>query len=848
MSDGIGRREFIRLLGASSASAGLVGCSTDHVQKLLPYVVAPETITPGVATWYSTVCTECPAGCGAWVKTLSGRAIKVEGNTRHPVSGGTLCSRGHSSLQGLYDPDRLTQPMRRSGDGFEPVSWDEAESILADGVRSAGSDVVLLSGRAGPALTSLQNELAGALGGRRIEYEAISEAPLREASRMVFGADAVPSFDFESAGIVYSFGADFLGGWLSPVEYGRGFARASGTDEDGRKARMVFVGPRLPLTGQNADEWIPVDPGAEGLVALAVAHAIARDGGNAGPYADLLAAYDPQSVAAQVGLSAETLEDLASRFASEGPGLAVGPGVAGQGRNATATNLAVLVLNAVAGSVGRTIHPEAPDLGAASSAAGDLLEALPQMTSGQVRALIVQRANPAYSLPAAAGFAEAMSGVPFTAVISDRMDETASLADLVLPERHFLESWGDSNPRPGVWAVQQPAMQPVPHFDSRASGDVLLALAGALGQDLGAETFYDYLRARWLDLYTEAGSPDDSFESFWRRLLAEGTADLGGAPPVEPTLQTPDRALTFEAPTLDGEGLALIVYPSSRLWDGRFANRTWLQELPDPVSKISWHSWVELHPETADELGVSTGDIVRITSANGEVEAPVWTYPGIRRNTAALATGGGHTSFGRFSDDRGVNPMNLLPAEVEQPSGGLVQLVTRVQIEPTGERRLIATVAGSTDDRDRPIVPAVELAALQAGELEEREPRELHELQAVGGFVPIETEGRPQDYPLEGSRHGQYDPTQYPRWSMAIDLDKCTGCSACVTACQAENNVPVVGEQQMMRGRDIQWIRLERFYHDVNADEASPCSVSTAGTLPASRYARCTRPTTRPKV
>ena len=824
MSEGVKRRDFLKVLGVTGAGASLVGCSTDTVEKLIPYVTPPETITPGVATWYSTTCGECPAGCGIWVKTREGRAIKVEGNPNHPVSQGALCSRGHSTLQGLYDPDRLSSPMRREGSEFIPISWEEAESQLVSGLQGAGTDVLLVTGRVGPTLRRLQEELVGAVGGSLVEYEALSEAPLREATRIAFGTDQVPTFDFEAAGIVYSFGADFLETWLSPVEHARGFARASGTDESHAKARSVFIGPRLSLTGQNADEWIPVDTGREVLVALALAHIIARDGGDAGPYAELLQAYSPQSVAETVGVSADVLEGLAARFVAEGPGLAVGPGVAGQGRNATAANLAVLLLNAVAGSVGRTVHPHLGHLSAASSGAGDLAQAVQSMASGTVRALVLHDTNPAYSLPPAFGFAEALGSVPFKVAITDRLDESARLADLVLPARHSLESWGDANPRPGVWTVQQPAMQPVPHFDSRSAGDILLGAAAALGLDLGVGTFHDYVRASWSDLHAAAGSPDGPFDTFWRRALRDGIARFPVPSGEAPALQAADRPLAFEVPVIQGEGIPLIVTPSARFGDGDGANRPWLQELPDPVSKIAWHSWVELHPDTASGLGVGTGDIVRIISSQGEVEAPVWTYPGIRRDTAALAMGGGHTGFGRYADGRGVNAMTLLPAEIEQPSGALVHLATAVRIEPTGRRRRLATIEGSNQQYDRPIAPAVQLAALQAGDLH-HEDTQLYELQGVGGFVPVPTDGSPAAFPLPGAQHGEYDPEQNARWAMAVDLDKCTGCSACITACQSENNVAWVGEDQIMMGRDLHWIRLERFYEQVNAEAPGPVDI-----------------------
>jgi molybdopterin-containing oxidoreductase family iron-sulfur binding subunit len=343
-------------------------------------------------------------------------------------------------------------------------------------------------------------------------------------------------------------------------------------------------------------------------------------------------------------------------------------------------------------------------------------------------------------------------------------------------------------------------------------------------------------------------------------MLARGVAEVDA--PADPplALRSPDAALSFDVPAFDGDGdLTLLVHPSPRFGDGKHANRPWLQELPDPVSKITWHSWVELNPETARSMGLGDGDVVRVRSPHGEVEVPVWVYPGIREDVVALAMGGGHENFGRYADGKGVNPMGLLPAEAEQPSGSLVQLATTVTLEPTGERRRLATVAGSDDQDERAIAPAVALDELESGGAavaagaaahgQEAEPEEAgehaeeghetsgqetgghgggprQELQGVGGFVPVPTEGRSQDFPLPGSDKDLYsDPEHTPRWGMAIDLDKCTGCSACVTACQAENNVPWVGEEQVLMGRDMNWIRIERYFEDVDATEAGTVDV-----------------------
>ncbi len=828
MSDGLKRREFLKVLGVSGAGASVVGCSTESVERLIPYVVPPEEITPGVATWYTSVCGECEAGCGIWVRTMEGRVVKVEGNPDHPVSGGALCSRGHSSIQGLYNPDRFTGPMVRQNGQLQPISWDEAEQMLADRISSEGQHL-LLTGFAGPSLMTLFEEFAGATGGGVVRYDTLAEAPLREAGRIAFGANVVPWYDIEEARLLVSFGADFLESWLSPVRDARGFARMSGVDERGRKGRFVFIGSRLSLTGQNADEWLPIQPGSEALVALAMANVISGAGAGAGPYRDIVNAYTPENVADATGISAESIRELALRFSEAEPSLALGPGVAGQHRNATAANLAVTVLNAVAGNVGRTVHYNTPQLNAPAFGYPGVQRVMQLIGQGAIGTLLVHDSNPIYSLPASSGFRQAFESVPFKVSFASAPDETAALADLILPDRHFLESWGDSAIRPGLWALQQPAMQPVPHFDSKQTGDVLLSVAARMGQDLGSATLYDRLRTRWQAVAASAGATDS--DAFWREALKSGVVNIGsGLAGVSQTLRQPDRALVFDPPDFDGRGdLHLMVYPSSRFGDGALnSNRPWLHELPDPVSKITWHSWVEMHPNRAESMGLKNGDLVILSTDHGSVEVPVWTYPGIRENVVAVPMGGGHDGAGRFSDGNGVNPLDLLPTEAEALSGGLVHFATKVTVTPTGRRRPLASIAGSDSQSNRPITPAVALSAL-VGEAEQAEEEDAHgplkELQGVGGFVPVETEGRPEDFPLEGARHGEYGDPEEPRWAMTIDLDKCTGCSACVTACQSENNVAWVGENQVTMGRDMGWIRLERYYEAVDASHAGPLDV-----------------------
>ena len=828
MNDGLKRRDFLKVIGTSSAGAGMLGCSTEKVEKLMPYVTAPEEITPGVATWYSTSCGECEAGCGMWVRTLEGRVVKVEGNPNDAVSQGALCSRGHSSVQGLYNPDRFSGPMMRENGELKSISWEEAEKILKDRIQSA-NEYYFIKGSTGPSLTDLIDDFADSTGGKIVSYNPLDHDPLKEASRIAFGREVVPWYDLASARFVLSFGADFLEGYVSPLRDSRGFSEMHSVGEDGFKGRFVFAAPRLSLTGQNADEWLPVAPGSEGLVALAMANVISAGTGDAGPYQEIVDAYSPEDVEAEAGVSAESIRRVANYLVESGPSLVLGPGIEGQHRNSTAVNLAVAILNFVAGNVGKTLDYSSPQVGPSSGPQGyDLMQAaIEDMSSGQVPLALVHASNPAYALPSASGFKEAFSEVSFKVSFASAMDETAAMADLILPDRHFLESWGDSSWRSGQSSLQQPAMRPVPNFDSKQIGDVLLAV-GQTGKE-APPSFYEWLRSRWQSKTAADGILE--FENFWREALRTGVASSKSEfeSSIEALRQT-DRALVFDVPEFDGEGeVHLMVYPSARLGDGSLnANRPWLQELADPVSKIAWHSWVEVHPDRAELLGVESGDMVSLSTDYGTLDVPVWIYPGIRKDVVGLAMGGGHTGAGRFADGNGVNPMDLIPAETEALSGGLVHFVTKVRIAPTGNHYQLASIAGSDTQSNRPITPAVSLDDLNHGtevHSEEGSHGPLKELQAMGGFVPVETGGMPEDYPLPGSKHGEYGDDDEPRWAMAVDLDKCTGCSACIVACQAENNVPWVGEGQVAMGRDMGWIRLERYYEKVDATQAGPLDI-----------------------
>ncbi|HWP35447.1 MAG TPA: molybdopterin-dependent oxidoreductase [Thermodesulfobacteriota bacterium] len=839
----IDRRGFLKVLGVGGAAAGvttLAGCGRPQT-PLYSAVQAETPVPPGLPVTYATTCRECPAGCGLLVQVREGRAIKVEGNPAHPVNRGKTCALGQASLQGLYNPDRIRQPQVRDAQGgWRAVSWDEGLRLLVGRLaelrrRGEGRRVVFLTGELTGSLDALIDRWLerAAGGGRRVVWAPLAPRALAAASRLAFGVEEVPYFDLARARYLVSFGADFLETWLSPTHYAAAFAAMHAFSGSDRPGVFVHVEARRSMTGSNADEWLAPRPGTEGLVALAMAHVIVREGlgrppaGLADRLRQGLARFTPEAVARQADVPAATIERLARDFARARPSLAVGGGAAVQGANATATLVAIHLLNAVAGNVGETVRFGRGYRTGRAAGLPDLAQLTRAMAAGEVGLLLVHEANPLHDAPGGLKLAEALDKVPFTVSFASWFDETAARAHLILPDHTFLESWGDAVPQEGVHALLQPVMTPL--FDTRATGDVLLASARALGADVAAafpwESFEAYLKAEWQRLKERLAPAGSDFDAWWRQALGRGGVFV--EPParrVELQPQAIEIAATLAPPRLEGEGeFTLVVYPSPNLRDGRGANRPWLQELPDPVTKVVWGSWVEMHPDTAARLGIriaqelsidrprgwllpapmllraNTSDVVALETPQGRIEAPVYVYPFIRPDVVAVQLGQGHTEYGRYARGRGANPARLLPAVADGPSGAVAWLATRVRVVKTGERRPLVTTAGADDQRGRNLYRALPVADALAG----KRVAHPHEARRPATLPPVAPE------------------VPY-HWGMAIDLDRCIGCQACVVACYAENNIPVVGETQVARGREMAWIRVERYWEPDGSTTFAP--------------------------
>lgn len=715
------RRDFLKLVGAGGVGAGagwMLAESVKHpVEHLIPYPVPPEEYSPGIATWYNTVCNMCQAGCGITVRTREGRAKKIEGNKAHPVNQGRLCALGQAGLQVLYNPDRITRPLlqqdERGSIGFVQTTWDDALSAAVVAIEeNGGESVAFLSRGVSGHLAQLLDTFASELGGRLLHYDYAHEHALYAATERLFGRAILPYYDIGNAHYVLSFGADYLNNWLSPVHNALGFGRSR--QEGTHRGHFVQVEPKMTISGAAADEWIPANPGTEGILALGIANRLVAtgvySGTDAGDWAGALEAYAADSVSARTGVAADTIVQLADAF-THGPGLAIGGGATAGHSNGVDALVAVNALNYLVGNIGNeggvVLNPDPAVTASIDHARLDTMQALTEdARSGRVGVLIVNDTNPLFSLPSALGFGDALESIPVIISLSSFMDETTAQADIVLPSHTYLESWGDVLPDPGVGftvgAVSQPVVSPL--YDTQGTGDTVLALAARLGMSdaLPWNTMRDCLMDGWREIYERAEAGGNDFDGFWRDLLMAGA--WGENTRADQAVTVDSSVIGVADPEFTGDGsLHLQPFLSTAMHDGRGANLPWMQELPDPITSVVYGSWVEMNPGTAAELGIRDGDVVSVSSEHGSVEAPVVLFPAIRPDVIAMPIGQGHDRYGRYAEKRGANPISIL-APASDGGGGLAANATRVSVTSTGRRAPAVRTGGVSRQLGRNIV------------------------------------------------------------------------------------------------------------------------------------------------
>ena len=706
------RRRFLKVGALATAATVMSGCTVNlqRAEYLESYVKPPEEGLPGEHLWYASTCRQCPAGCGVIVRVSNGRARKIEGNPLHPLNRGRLCARGQAALQELYDPDRLRNAVKQFGGRgsaqFAPIYWEEALQTLGSALaQAAPGGVAFLAGNASSHLAWVANRFLETLGhppllSYSLGDEMEGRAALAEAGRDLFGAPVLPLYDIAQADVVFSFGANFLETWLSPVAYSRAYAQMR-RGEFGRRGYVVQFESRCSSTAASADEWVRVKPGAEGLAALALGRLIAENGHAEGEALRLYGRISVGEMSEACGVPVEELERLARLFASAPKPVAMAGGALAGYQNTAAAVRAVHALNWLRGRFGQPggvylpARMDAAEFPVVEPAAFErVAQLIDDMQAGKIRVLLIHSGNPVFELPLASEFQAAMKNVSLVVSFSPAVDETAVQADLVLPDHTNLEGWGyhvAPHADRRIVSGQQPVMRPL--YDTRATADVLLALAQMFGGQLAAALPWRN-EADFLKEMASRLSGDGNAWAAWRQRGGWWTESPEPQTPPAPTFNEP---LTPVGPTFTGSPVQypLYLYPylSVGLYDGRGANKSWLQELADPMTTVMWQTWVEMHPETARGLGLKDGDVVRIVSGAGEAEALVYTSPGIGEGVVAMPLGRGHEQYGRFARGHGANPARLIMTTQEGQAAaraGLATRSTRVRLIPVGTWRRLA--------------------------------------------------------------------------------------------------------------------------------------------------------------
>jgi len=793
------RRTFLKAAGFSFAGLVAGGCGRAPAISAIPYLRQPEGLTPGRPYLYASTCGACPARCGVLVTNRDGRPIKIEGNPDHPLSGGATCASGQASILGLYDSLRLSYPMRQG----KRSTWAEVDTeIIAalDQIRQEGGAVRILSGtETSPTTAALILEfLATFKNARHVIYDPISASAVLDAHAATHGARALPRYHFDQADVIVGFDADFLGTWISPVEFTRAYtARRQVDGPEPTLSYHVQIESRLSLTGSNADRRLRAAPGEIGLLLTHLAARVAQRAGEA---------FQADGLAPSAAEPA--LDDIAERlWNARGRSLVI------SGSQDVRQQVLCNFINHHIGAYGTTVDLARPSY--QRQAKDDDLEALRgELRRGEVAALFLAGVNPAYDLPDAAGLADDLRRVRLVVSTAERVDETASLAHYVCPDRHYLESWGDAEPVSGLVSLTQPAIQPI--GDTRSFIESLAAWMGT------ARPALDLIRQHWeRAIYPRAGVTDP-FPVFWNLTLERGAAEVAPRPAETGAFNAGAVQPILSADQIPGTGLALVLYPKVGMLDGRHGHNAWLHELPDPVTKVTWDNYACLSPAEARRLNVADGDVVRVAAA-GEagqaakdgpaLELAAFIQPGQSDGVVSIALGYGRAGTNRFSS---VGPSWLFA----RPRTGLVGVNAAPFVTTAGGTRRLdgrpvtVTKTGATHvlastqmHHSLAVPPLVELArGLEPRPIiQETTLQELRQPSAENARPPAEIAEHAELWPPDHVYEGH-------RWGMAIDLNSCTGCSACVMACQAENNVPVVGPDEVRRQREMHWIRIDRYY------------------------------------
>jgi Fe-S-cluster-containing dehydrogenase component/anaerobic selenocysteine-containing dehydrogenase len=755
-SDKPSRRDFLKMLGFTVGYAALANSCEMPVRKAIPYLSQPEEIIPGIANFYASTFFDGHDYCSILVKTREGRPIKIEGNTLSRLTQGGTNVRVQASVLSLYDQARLREPLKDN----QSTSWQVIDQEVADKLKAIGGSngkIVILS----PTVISpstrkaIEDFKVAYPTAEWVVYDTVSAAGLLDANEANFGIRAIPSYHFDKAALIVGFNADFLGNWILPVQYSRDYAKGRKLIDENKMSRHIQYESYLSLTGSNADTRVQMKPSEELAVLLNLFNELAGEKG-----------MQPVSVTA----SPLDIKALAVELkANKGQSLVI------SGTNDFFIQATVNAINMLLENYGTTLDVPAVLLRQGNDR--EMTRVVDEMNASVVKALILYGVNPVYDYVEPEKFIDGLKKCELTVSFSETLDETALLCKYVCPDHHYLESWNDAEPQKNYYSLVQPVINNI--FNTRQSQESLLKWAG---QETG---FYDYIRSFWEKEIFPKQTDFISFEQFWNKSLQDGVAII-----VDSELSIVDfKAVDLSLASINiTAGIELVLYEKIGLGTGRHANNPWLQELPDPISKAVWDNYACISPSFAGEHDLKNEDVVKI---NGNYELPVLVQPGQHKDTIGIAIGYGRTSAGKVADGIGQNVYSLI-----KMNNGYRQLAGKVvTIEKVpGKTYPLATTQTHHTMAGRAIIRET---TLEQWKEDPKAGNEMHE-------EIMKQNQTLYNLPVFDSYH----------WSMAINLNACIGCGNCEIACQAENNIAVIGKEQVKNRRIMHWIRIDRYYSE----------------------------------
>ena len=758
------RRDFLKALGFGVGAVTLAACQKVPVHKSIPYLIKPEEITPGVPNYYVS----SYEGHAILVKTREGRPIKVEGNPNDLLSKGGLNAQAQASVLDLYDYNRLKGPIRAGSD----TTWDQLDGFVKNeltAIKAGGKKIRVVSStiHSPSTLAVIADFIAAYPNTKHVTYDAVSYTGIIQANQNSFGKAVVPHYNFDKADVIVSFGADFLGTWISPVEFQNQYVqnRNNKSLQNKKMSRHIQFESGMSNTGSNADTRILIKPSEQGIALVNLYNEIA---GTTLPGTKVLG---NTNAAKAIKLAAAELK------AAKGKALVV------CGSNDVATQVLVNAINSQLGSYGTTIDLDNYSNQYKGNDA-EFVEFVAEMTRGEVDAVFFLNTNPAYDYYNAEAFKTALKKVRLSVSFSERNDETASLCTVIAPNHYYLESWGDGNAIEGYYTVIQPAINPV--YDTRQAEQTLL-----LWSDNAVKDYYTYVRNTW-DKELQAKGGLASGLKGWEAVLQAGFIKAAAKPAGSYSFSrdlngVAQTILNQSGRTAAGDGkFELELYQNVAIRDGKRANNPWLQEMPEPVSKVTWDNFAAMSPTDMKKLGYAQGDIVTVDAHGYSVALPILLQPGQAQGTISVAVGYGRTQGGPVANGVGKNAFPF-----QTFLNGTFQGTATASLTKTGDVIVFAqtqthhSIEGRSVIRDTTFTQYKKDPSSSSGE---------------------ERKHKPYEDLWDAYERPAYD------WVMAIDLNACTGCGACVVACNAENNVPVVGRDEVRRRREMHWIRIDRYY------------------------------------